>query len=182
MPNHFIYPIYTGLLVLLLFALVPKKEIRRLSVYAIIFGGLMDVLLIISTRILGMGGFVNFEPFGAFGIPLFPPIAWVAYFIMFFYILPRNKPWKYIFPLVAGSFSFFFSNVLMELGIIRWNDRLPILILLLIYIGWEFSVAWVYLKLIKEKKFDKWRTKYYLPVPAPAMKKERKGKNIKPIK
>jgi len=151
MPKHFIYPIYTSILVLMTFLLVPRKEIRRLAIYAIVFGGLFDVLaVLLFTKILGMASYINFNYFGAFGIPLFPPISWVAYYIMFLYILPYNKPWKYIFPVVAGCFSLYFAYVLQALGIFRWNYGSPILHLFIIYLPWECSVAWIYLRLIKK--------------------------------
>lgn len=174
MPNQFIYPIYTGVLSLLAFVLLPRKEIRRLAIYAIVFGGLFDVLAILFfTKFLGMGGYINFKNFGAFGIPIFPPIAWVAYYIMFLYILPRNKPWNYIFPVVAGCFSLYFSYVLQALGIFRWNYGSPILHLFAVYLPWECAVAWVYLRLTNEDTNKQRVPRRYFTVPAPAMKPEK---------
>ena len=182
MPEHFIYPIYTGILALLAFALVPRKEIRRLGIYAIVFGGLVDVLaILLFTKVLGMGGYINFKYFGAFGIPLFPPIAWTAYYILFLYFMPQNKPWKYIFPVIAGCFSLYFSYFLQEIGIFRWNYGSPVLHLLIIYLPWEFSVAWIYLRTIKGKTNKRRLPKHYFAVPAPAMKNKH-AKRVKPKK
>lgn len=46
MPEHFIYPIYTTILSLLAFALVPRKELRRLAIYGIFFGAVADIIWI----------------------------------------------------------------------------------------------------------------------------------------
>lgn len=182
-PTYFIYPIYTGALALLTFILVPRKEIRRLAIYAIMFGGVSDVLaIVLFTKILGMGGYINFNPFGAFGIPLFPPISWVAFYIMFLYFLPRKKPWKYIFPIVAGIFSLYFSYVLQALGIFKWNYGSPILHLLIIYLPWECSVAWAYLRLTSVATNKKSTPKLYFTVPAPAKKKEHFMKKVRLVK
>lgn len=179
MPKQFIYPIYTGALVLLMFIVVPRKEIRRIVIYSIVFGGVLDVLaILLFTKALGMGGYINYAYFGAFGIPLFPPISWVAYYTMFLYILPQNKPWKYIFPVIAGCFSLYFSYVLQALGIFRWNYGSPLLHLLIIYIPWECSVAWLYLRSLKVKTNKEMVSKRYFIVPAPAMKKERQKVHI----
>ncbi len=90
MPVFFIYPIYTLALVFLVFFIVPRKEIRILASYSIFLGGIIDIcLIIIVTHLLGIGGYINYGPFGSFGMPFFPPISWVAYFTLFFYFLPR---------------------------------------------------------------------------------------------
>ncbi len=183
MPKHFIYPIYTGLLALLTFALVPRKEIRRLAIYGILFGGVLDVLaLLLFSSILHMVDYINFKYFGAFGIPLFPPIAWTAYFIMFFYIFPQNKPWKYIFPVITASFSTYFGYVLQALGIYRWYYS-PVL-LFLIFLPWQAGAAWFYLRSLEGKAEKQGVRKHYFTVPAPAMKKKhrRQVRLVKPKK
>lgn len=183
MPKHFIYPIYTGTLVLLTFILVPRKEIRRLAIYAIVLGGVFDVLaIVLFTKVLGMGGYINFNPFGAFGIPLFPPIAWTAFFIMFLYILPRKKPWKYIFPIVAGTYSLYFSYILQALGIFKWNYGSPVIHLLIVYLPWECSVAWVYLRLTNVTSSKRLIPKLHFTVPAPAKKKVHLIKKVRLVK
>lgn len=182
MPTHFIYPIYTGILALLTFALVPRKEIRRLSMYAIVFGGVTDVFaILLFSNVLGMVDFINFKYFGAFGIPLFPPIAWTTYFIMFMYFMPKNKPWRYIYPVITASFSTYFGYVLHALGIFNWYYH-PILLLLLAFLPWQCGVAWAYLRLEEGKV--KSIPKHYFTIPEPVMKKEheRKVSFVKPKK
>lgn len=184
MPKYLIFPMYSGALALLTFILVPRKEIRRLAIYAMIFGGMFDVVAILFfTKLLGIGGYINYRNFGAFGIPLFPPVSWVAYYIMFLYILPRQKPWKYVFPVIAACFSLYFSYVLQELGIFKWNYGGPLLHLLIIYLPWECGVAWFYLRSLEGKENKERIPKHYF-IPAPAMKKEqrRKGSFVKPKK
>lgn len=116
MPKYLIYPIYTGLLALLTFIVIPRKQIYRLSFYAIVFGGVFDILFIVIFRdLLGMVAWVDFKPFGAFGVPFFVPLSWIAYFMIFFYFMPQNKPWKCIYPVITAGFSLQFAYVLQEL-------------------------------------------------------------------
>lgn len=150
MPLYFIYPIYTGILGLILCAVVPKKDIQRLAVYGLISGGVLDaVVIILFTHILGVGGYINYGPFGFMGMPFFPLLAWTIFFILFFYFIPEKKPWNYIFVLIAALYSVLFSNMLMNLGIFKWNyDRL--IIPFLIYISWFSAVTWGFYRVAKK--------------------------------
>lgn len=183
MPKQFIYPIYTSIIAFITFALVPRKEIRRLAMYGIFFGAVTDVFFILLVGIIGMGKYINYKYFGAFGIPLFPPIAWTAYFILYLYILPKNKPWNYLFPAIASGYSVFLSNILQAMGILKWNYGNPLLPLLIIYAPWHYAVTWAYFRLTGEVVKNKEVRKYTF-VPAPVMKKEqqRKVRLIKPKK
>lgn len=182
MPKEFIYPIYMSALALLTFILVPRKEIRRLAIYAIVFGGAVDVFaLTFFSKILGMAEFLNFKPFGAFGLPFFVPISWVAYFTLFMYFMPQNKPWKYIYPVITSCLSLFFAYVLQALGIFRWNYS-PILLLLLVYLPWQCGVAWFYLRSLEGATNKQGMPKRYLTVPIPTRKHEYKDKKIRFVK
>ncbi|WP_366924056.1 hypothetical protein MFMK1_000997 [Metallumcola ferriviriculae] len=144
LPLYWIYPLYTGILAIALVALVPKSQIRKLAYYAIILGGMADALLIlVVTHVVGAGGYLNYLPFGFTVMPFFPPIAWVAYFIMFLHFLPDKQPWIYIYIASSALYSMLFSNVLLNLGIFTWNYG-RLIVPLLIYFPWQFTAAWIY--------------------------------------
>jgi len=63
------------------------------------------------------------------------------------YLLPKKRPWSYLFPAVASGYSIYFSNILQALGILKWNYGNPILPLLIVYIPWHFAVTWAYFKI-----------------------------------
>lgn len=71
MPKHLIYLIYTFFFGAILVVLVPRQDIRHLSIYGIIFGGIMDVIILIFGNITGLYGWINYGPFGFMGIPIF---------------------------------------------------------------------------------------------------------------
>ena len=149
MSVYFIYPIYTGILVILTYALVPRHEIRRLSIYGIMFGAVTDaVMIIVFTHLLGVGGYLNYGPFGFMGIPLFPLIAWTSYFILYLHLLPKTKVWEYIFLTVAAFYCIMFSNMLQNLGIFKWNYG-RLILPFIIYIGWHLAVTLVYRRILK---------------------------------
>ena len=151
MPTFFVYPIYTIVIFILTYSIVPRHEIRYLIRYGIVFGAVTDALMIILfTKILGLGGYINFGSFAFKGIPIFPLIAWAMYYVLYLYLLPRDKPWLYIFPIAAAFFSVLFSNVLQNLGIFKWNWG-TIIVPSIIYLFWHITVTWLYLKIQHSK-------------------------------
>ena len=153
MKTYFTYPIYTIVLFILTYLIVPRNEIRYLIRYGIVFGAVPDaVMVIFFTKILGLGGYFNFGPFAFQGIPIFPLMAWTIYFVLYLYLLPRDKPWVYIFPIAAAFFSVLFSNILQNLRIFKWNWG-TIFIPSIIYLFWHIFVTWLYLK-IHSKKYN----------------------------
>ena len=71
------------------FAVVPRMEIRRLSILAIIYGAITDFYNNFLNPPIRIGGHTNYHPFGFMGIPFFPLLAWV-YFII--YIFTQKGP------------------------------------------------------------------------------------------
>jgi len=150
LTTYFVYPIYTIVLLIITYALVPRREIRYLFRYGIIFGAVTDaVLIILVSKILDWGAYINYGPFAFKGFPFFPLIAWTAYFILYLYLLPKTKPWIYIFPISAAFYSLLFSNVLQNLGIFKWNWG-TIIVPSILYLFWHIAVTWIYIKIQRD--------------------------------
>ncbi len=145
MPVHFIYPIYTAVLALALVAVVPKEQMREQAIHAITFGGVGSVVMVFIYSPFNAFEWMNKGPFGYGNIAFFPPLAWTIYFIIYFYLLPRKKPWIYLFVLFAACYSTLFSNVLMNLEIFRWNKG-RLLLPFFLYLSWFAVVTWLYTK------------------------------------
>ena len=62
-PEYYTYPVYTLVIALGLIALVPRKDIKRLAIYGIIFGGVSDIIVIAVAKIFSIGSHVNFVLF-----------------------------------------------------------------------------------------------------------------------
>lgn len=152
LPLPFIYIMYTLPLGILALALIPRSEIRRLSFWGILYGAIIDFcLIIVVTHLLGAGGYKNYYPFGFMGIPFFPLLSWVCYFILYLYFLPKKKPWVTIYTIAASAYSTIFSNVLQNLGIFQWNIS-KLFLPFLLYLTWNSLVTWTYLKYFEGKK------------------------------
>lgn len=145
MQTFLIYPLYTSLLAIAAILLVPRQEIRRLVIYALIFGALIDVILIIVIRFPAK--YINYGPLGFMDIPFFPPMAWTIYFIIYFYFLPSESVLRFVYAFTAAFYSVIFSNVLMNLGIFQWNLGRVYVVPIILYSLWHIISTWGYLKL-----------------------------------
>jgi len=148
MPIRYIPFIYTAIFALILIATVPKMEIRRLSIYGILFGAVADILVVGFAVITGSFSYINYEPFGLMGIHFFAPISWAIFYIIYFYFLPERKSYMYIYVTLAIFFSMLFCQMLTKLGVLRlahgmYDSTIPFII-------WFPTVTWAYLRLIKK--------------------------------
>ncbi len=148
MPLYFIYPIYTAFLMLIVLAVVPRKQIKKLALYGITLGAVPDLIILILLDLIDVGGYINFGPFGFMGIPFFPLLAWVVFFILFFYFLPKERLWSYIYVFLAAGYSTMFSNVLENLGIFQWNYG-GLVVPYIIYLSWFSFATWYFLNYIR---------------------------------
>lgn len=181
MKPSLIYPIYMLALGALVYLTVPKHQIKKLAFWAVLFGASVNILAImVFGKVFNVGGHINFMPFGFLGIPFFPPIAWTAYYLLFFYVIPRQKPWKWVFVLIASFYATFFSNVLVQLGILKWNYG-RIVVPFLIYSSWHAAVTWAFFRFTEgatdfkqSTSFKQSKTHYYKAAKPALLKRFRK--------
>lgn len=124
MPLFLLHPLYAVTFVLVLMLMVPRKEIQRLSLFGIVLGGGGDVIVHSFGYITGLFAWINYGPFGFIGVHLFSSIAWSAFFIVYFYYLPRQKPFVYIYIFASICASMIYYNLVLDLQIFKAVDRL----------------------------------------------------------
>ena len=145
MPKYFLYPIYTTIFALILIANVPRNEIRRLSIYGIIFGGIMDALVHFFGYVTGLFAWINYGPFGFLGVHIFANVTWSIFFILYFYFLPKPKPLNYLFASAGVFFSTLYYNLVIDMGILYSQSR--ILLPLFGFVVWFSIATWGFYKL-----------------------------------
>ncbi|HWQ71659.1 MAG TPA: hypothetical protein VN370_04975 [Desulfitobacteriaceae bacterium] len=145
MPKFLIYPIYTISFALILIANVPREEIKRFSIYGIIFGGIIDLLVHAFGYLTGLFSWVNYGPFGFIGVHIFANITWAIFFIAYFYFLPEKKPLNYLYAAAGVIFATIYYNMVIDLGILRATDR--IILPLVGFSLWFSTATWGYYKL-----------------------------------
>ena len=144
MPFCFMHLIKLAIFLLALVILVPRKEIRRLTIYGIIFGSTYDVIGLTIGHLTNVFRWINFAPFGYEYLPIDSPVSWCAFYIIYFYLLPKHKPFVYIFPASGIVMSMIYSRVLVNLGMfIEPNFLLRVANFTL----WFTLATWGYLKL-----------------------------------
>ncbi|WP_068966395.1 hypothetical protein [Desulfosporosinus sp. BG] len=145
MPKFLLYPIFTTVFALILIVNVPKIEIRRLSIYGIIFGGIMDAMVHFFGYVTGLFAWTNYGPFGFIGVHIFADVTWSIFFILYFYFLPLQKPLNYLFACAGIFFSVLYYNLVIDMGILKTESR--ILLPLLGFVVWFSLATWGFYKL-----------------------------------
>lgn len=148
MPIQFIPFIYVSIFLAILVLVVPKSEIRRLSIYGIIFGAVFDVILVTIANLIGAFRYINYEPYGLFGIHFFAPISWAIFFILYFYFLPNYRPYLYIYVVSAIFYGMLFCQMITKLAVLKlshglYDSTIPFII-------WFPIATWGYLKLTQK--------------------------------
>jgi len=136
--------IYAGVFALILISVVPRAEIRKLSIYGIIFGSLFDITVLLFGYITGVFAYINYGPFGFMNIHFFAPFSWAMFFILYFYFLPKIKIFRVIYVISGIIYSYFFDHMIVSLGILKRAGILPTLVLFPI---WFTLATWGFCKL-----------------------------------
>jgi hypothetical protein len=139
---------YTLIFVVILVAVVPKAEIRRLSIYGIIFGAIFDVVFVSIANITGSFRYINYESFGLIGIHFVAPISWAIFFILYFYFLPNKRSYIYLYIISGVFYSMMFCQMITKLGVLKLSHG--IIDSIIPFVLWFPLVTWGYLKLVKD--------------------------------
>lgn len=167
--------IYTAVFAGIVIALVPRQEIRRLSIYGLIFGGVFDIIIVSIANFLGEFRYINYEPFGLFGIHFLAPVSWTLFFIIYFYHLPTKKIYIYIYSSMGIFYSMLFCQMIAKLGVISLAHG--IIDSIIPFIPWYILATWGYLKLTKVddtfesvNPMEHEQRKYFNPIYSPVAK------------
>lgn len=152
MPTNLIPFIYTGIFAVVVIAVIPRNEIHRLSIYAIIFGGMFDVIVVTVANLLGAFKYINYGALGFMGIHILAPTAWTLFFILYFYFLPyKRTAYLYIYVTGAIIYSIAFCQMLYKLNILFLAHGL--IDSIIPFVIWFPLAIWGYLKL-KKKDYE----------------------------
>lgn len=171
---------YTIGFAVILVALVPRREIRRLAIYGMIFGGLADILVVSFAHYIGEFRYINYEPFGLFGIHFMAPIAWTVFFMLYFYFLPSGTVYRYIYTVMGMLYSMMFCQTITKLGILSLANGLVDSIVP--FVPWYLAATWGYSKLTEQERTAERRPQHSgtLAILQPAAKPLPPERNKKP--
>ena len=137
--------LYTLVFCVILVAVVPKAEIRRLSIYGIIFGAIFDVVFVSIANFTGSFRYINYEPFGLIGIHFLAPISWAIFFIIYFYFLPNKRPHIYLYIISGVFYSMMFCQMITKLSVLKLSHG--IIDSIIPFALWFPLATWGYFKL-----------------------------------
>jgi hypothetical protein len=122
--------------------IIPKKCYKKFFLYGLIFGGLMDSLVVIVLSLLKLiqfrnMGYLNFQNL----FPIVNPLTWIFVFMLFFYFLPVSKSFFYLYILGFTLSGMLIGSLLSNLNL--FEDHIPYCHPLFFLLEFFFA-AWVY--------------------------------------
>lgn len=136
LSNSLYYPAFAATMLFLVLVFVPRKEIKKIFWFSLLWGTGVDMFLILLFKLLNFYHYINAEPFDFYGSPIFINLTWSTAVILFIHFLPARKE-KYILPLYVGMYALlgvFIGVFLLKAGLIvetHWNEllRFPVIYL-----------------------------------------------------
>ncbi len=177
MPISSIPFIYTAVFATILVSTVPKSEIRRLSIYGIIFGGVFDFVIVTIANLTGSFKYINYEAFGLMGIHFIAPISWSIFFIMYFYFLPKKNIYIYIYTTIGIVYSMFFCQMITKLGVLKLAHG--IIDSIVPFVIWFPAATWGFLRLTTPQQQESRIPISFVLSPQSARKIEKEDREFK---
>lgn len=113
----------------LVLVFVPRREIKKVFWFSLLWGSTVDAILILLFRIFNIYYYDKLEPFNFFGVPIWISLAWSPAIILFIYFYPDRKEWYYqifyitFFSMAGVGIGLFFTQVGL-LKEVHWNELL----------------------------------------------------------
>jgi hypothetical protein len=104
LPNSLYYPAFALTMLFFVLVFVPRKEIKKIFWFSVLWGTGLDVLLVLLFKALNLYHYINADPFDFYGSPIFINLAWAAAVMLFLHFLPARKE-KYILPVYISLFA-----------------------------------------------------------------------------
>lgn len=104
LSNSLYYPALALIMLLFVLVFVPRKEIKRLFWFSVLWGTGLDLTIILIVKALNLFHYINSAPFEFYGSPIFINLSWAPAVILFFYFLPTSKI-KYIIYIYISMYA-----------------------------------------------------------------------------
>jgi hypothetical protein len=145
------YPVFAFTMLFFALVFIPRKEIKKIFWFCLLWGTGFDFILIMLFKILNMYHYVKADPFDFYGSPIFINLAWAPAVMLFIHFLPARKE-KYILPLYLAMYAMlgvFIGVFLTKAGLIvetHWNEllRFPVVYL-------AFYICYKHYQYLKKK-------------------------------
>lgn len=146
MNGNIFYPSFAGISLILALILIPKNQYKKFFVYGLIFGGIGDGVIGTLHSLLGLIDYKNMGMWDLFGITsIWTLITWAFNFMIFFYFLPREKTFLYLYILAFVGLSYGVGLVMQNMGLFEYIGLLKFLAPV-VFLAWYSFAAYVFLK------------------------------------
>jgi len=145
MISTLFYPTYILLAFIIVLITVPKKYFKEYFIYAILLGGLGDVVVVgILQNLLHVMKFENAGIFNVLGQNILSPPSWILTVTIYLRFLPQQKTFQYVYVLAFAAFSVAYGYLVHNVGLFNFRPWLYPYFAFLLHLGWWSIITWVF--------------------------------------
>lgn len=144
MDRSYIFMLFTFMVGIVFFLLVPKGQYKRYLLYGIVLGGFVHGITATISTYMGLIRYINLGPFNILGIiPAWTPLAWSFSFGVFFYLMPRRRTFLIPYLLAFTALDYIVGLVLEAYGLFMYIGSYRYFALVT-FLVWYSAAAWIY--------------------------------------
>jgi len=144
LDKSYIYLVFVVVAAVAFFIIVPKEQYKRFLLYGLVFGGILDVISIVTLTLMNQIRFYDMGAFGVFGmIPALVPATWMFAFGVFFYLMPRRLAFLILYLFAFTALSYTVGLVMQAYGLFEYIGAQRYLAIPIFFVWYSLS-AWVY--------------------------------------
>lgn len=158
MLTTFFYPLYMLVAFIVVIATVPKEDYKEYFIYALLFGGIGDIVAVgIFQNLLHIIWFKNAGVFNVLGQNILSPPSWILTVMIFLRFLPSQKSFQYAYVLGFAAFSDAYGYLVHNVNLFDFKPWYYPYFSYLTFLVWWSVITWVFVRTSPLAKRDSLR-------------------------
>jgi hypothetical protein len=147
------YPSYILVALIVIFLVIPQKDLKRYFIYGVLFGGFGDVVVVgLFQNLLHIIWFKNAGIFNVLGENLLSPPSWILTVMVFLRFLPMRRIFQYAYVLAFAAFSVGYGYLVYNVGLFDFKPWFYPLYAYITFLLWWSTITWVFVKTSPQTK------------------------------
>ncbi|WP_242947485.1 hypothetical protein [Desulfosporosinus lacus] len=155
MVSILFYPSFIFLMFIVVLITIPKKDFKEYFIYAMLLGGLGDVVVVgLFQNLLHIIWFENAGIFNVLGQNILSPPSWILTVMIFLRLLPPQKMFQYFYVLGFAAFSVMYGYLVHNVGLFDFKPWFYPVMAYFTFLVWWSIITWVFIKTSSIAKRD----------------------------
>ncbi|MDQ7092010.1 hypothetical protein REC12_00175 [Desulfosporosinus sp. PR] len=147
MISTFFYPTYILVAFIVVVITIPKKDFKEYFIYAMIFGGLGDIVTVgLFQNLFHIIWFKNAGIFNVLGQNLLSPPSWILTVMIFLHFLPARRSFLCVYVLGFAAFSVAYGYLVHNVDLFDFRPWFYPYFAYVTFLAWWSVITWTFIK------------------------------------